>query len=41
MEGKLLIVLSHVERKLGEIEDRLKAVELVVGRIRKDTMPRN
>jgi hypothetical protein len=36
MDGKILVVLSRIERKVDGIEDRLKAVEQVVGRIRRD-----
>jgi hypothetical protein len=36
MEGKILVVLSRIERKLNGIEDRLEALELVVGRIRRE-----
>jgi hypothetical protein len=36
MEGKILVVLSRMERKIDGIEDRLKAVEHVVCRIRRE-----
>jgi hypothetical protein len=36
MEGKILVVLSRIERKLCGIEDRLEALEMVVGRIRRE-----
>jgi hypothetical protein len=36
MEGKILVVLSRIERKLSGIEDRLEALEQVVGRIRRE-----
>jgi hypothetical protein len=36
MEGKILVALFRIERKVDGIEDRLKAVERVVDRIRRD-----
>jgi len=36
MEGKILVVLSRIERKIDGIEDRIKAVERVVDRIRRE-----
>ena len=36
MEGKILVVLSRIERKVDGIEDRLKALEQVVSRIRRE-----
>jgi hypothetical protein len=36
MEGKILVALFRIERKVDGIEDRLEAVERVVDRIRRD-----
>jgi hypothetical protein len=36
MEGKILVVLSRIERKVDGIEDRLKAVEQVITRMRRE-----
>jgi len=36
MEGKILVVLSRIERKVDGIEDRLKVLAQVVDRIRRE-----